>query len=72
MGLKSLGQTTNKLMVSMNETQKLMDVEMEELYRRTNISASTHQSGLMGRVVRQKPVLFKAHMTAYWKFARDR
>ena len=56
----------------MNETQKLMDVEMEELYRRTNISASTHQSGLMGRVVRQKPVLFKAHMTAYWKFARDR
>ena len=45
------------LMVTLTELW-ISSVEMGEPSRRTNISATLHQSGLYGRVVRQKPGLF--------------
>ena len=43
---------------------------MGEPSRRTTISAALHQSGLCGRVARQKPPLSKRHMTACLEFAK--
>jgi hypothetical protein len=43
---------------------------MGEPSRRTTISAALHQSGLHGRVARQKPLLGKRHMTACLEFAK--
>ena len=37
---------------------------------RTTISAALHQSGLYGRVARQKPLLIKRHMTAHLEYAK--
>jgi hypothetical protein len=44
-------------------------MEMGELSRKTTISAALHQSGLYGRVARQKPLLIKRNMTAHLDFA---
>ena len=41
---------------------------MEEPSSRTTISAALHQSGLYGRVARQKPLLNKMHMIAHLEF----
>ena len=38
---------------------------MGEPSRSTPVSAALHQSGLYGRVARQKPLLSKMHMTAH-------
>jgi hypothetical protein len=56
-------------MVILRELQS-SSMEMGELYRRTTISASLHQSGLYGRVARWKPLLSKRHMTSRLEFAR--
>ena len=45
-------------------------MEMGEPSRRPTISAALHQSGLYGRVARQKPLLSKRHMTAHLNFAK--
>ena len=34
------------------------------------MSVALHQSGLYGRVLRQKPLLSKRHMTAHLEFAK--
>uniref|UniRef100_A0AAZ3SP42 Transposase Tc1-like domain-containing protein n=1 Tax=Oncorhynchus tshawytscha TaxID=74940 RepID=A0AAZ3SP42_ONCTS len=54
-------------MVTLTELQST-SVEMEEPSRRTTISATLHQSGLYGRVVRWKPLLSKKHITARLEF----
>ena len=56
-------------MVTLTELQS-SSVEMGETFRRTTISAALHQSGLYGRVARQKPLLSKRHMTARLEFAK--
>jgi hypothetical protein len=43
---------------------------MGEPSRRTTISAALHQSGLYGRVARQKPLLSKRHMTGTGRLVR--
>ena len=43
---------------------------MGEPSRRTTISAALHQSGLYGRVARQKQLLSKRHMTTCLEFAK--
>ena len=45
-------------------------MERRESSRRTAISAALDQSGLYGRVARQKPLLSKRHMTACLEFAK--
>jgi hypothetical protein len=45
-------------------------VEMGEPSRGTTISAALHQSGLYGRLARQKPLLSKRHMTSHLEFAK--
>ena len=62
-------EVTNNPMVTLTELQS-SSVEMGEPSRRTTISAVLHQSGLYGRVVRQKPLLSKRHMTAHLEFAK--
>jgi transposase len=49
-------EVTKNLMLTLTELQS-SSVEMGEPYRRTTISAALHQSGLYGRVARQKPLL---------------
>ena len=66
-----VGEVTKNLMVTLKGFQS-SSVEMGEPSRRTTISAALHQSGLYGRVVRQKPLLSKRHMTAHVKFAKRR
>ncbi|KAG2459777.1 TCB1 transposase, partial [Polypterus senegalus] len=56
-------------MVTLSELQR-SSVERGEPSRRTTISAAIHQSGLYGRVARQKPLLSKRHMTACLEFAK--
>ena len=70
-GEKSLGvgELTKIPMVSLKELQ-CSSVEMGEHSRRTTISAALHQSGLYGRVARQKPLLSKRHMIACLEFAK--
>ena len=62
-------EVTKNPMVTLTELQS-SSVEMGEPYRRTTISAALHQSGLYGRVARQKPLLCKMHMTARLEFAK--
>ena len=45
-------------------------VEMIVLLEGSSISAALHQSGLYGRVARQKPLLSKRHMTARLEFVK--
>ena len=45
-------------------------VEMGESSRRTTFSAALYQSGLYGRVARQKPFLSKRHMMARLEIAK--
>jgi hypothetical protein len=52
--------------VTLTELQR-SSVEMGETSRRTTITAA--QSGLYGRVSRQKPFLSKRYMTACLEFA---
>ena len=56
-------------MVTLTELQS-SSVEMGEPSRKTTTSAAVHQSGLYGRVARQKPLLSKMHMTDHLEFAR--
>jgi hypothetical protein len=51
-------EVTKNLMVTLTELQS-PSLEMVEPSRRTTISAALHQSGLYGRVARQKPFLCK-------------
>jgi hypothetical protein len=62
-------EVTKNPMVTLTELY-ISSVEMEEPSRRTTISAALHQSGLYGRVARQKPLLSKRHMTAHLEFAK--
>ena len=62
-------EVTKNPMVTLTEPQS-SSVEIGEVYRRTTISATLHQSGLYGRVARQKPILSKRHMTAHLEFAK--
>ena len=55
-------EVTKNPMVTLTEHLS-SSVEMGEPTRRTTISAALHQSGLYGRVSRQKPLLGKRHMT---------
>ena len=57
--------------VTKNPTElQSSSVVMGEPSTRTNISAALHQSGLCGRVARQKPLLSKKHMTGCLEFAK--
>ena len=56
-------------MVTRTELQS-SSVEMGEPSRRKTTSAALHQSGLFGRVARQKPLLCKRHMTARLEFTK--
>ncbi|KAG2464862.1 TC1A transposase, partial [Polypterus senegalus] len=62
-------EVTKNPMVTLSELQ-MSSVERGEPSRRTTISAAIHQSGLYGRVARQKPLLNKRHMTARLEFAK--
>ena len=62
-------EVTKNPMVTLTEIQRF-SVERGEPSRRTTISAALHQSGLYGRVARQKPLLSKRHMTAHLEFAK--
>ncbi|KAG2458616.1 TC1A transposase, partial [Polypterus senegalus] len=62
-------EVTKNLMVTLPGLQR-SSVERGEPSRRTNISAAIHQSGLYGRVARQKPLLSKRHMAACLEFAK--
>ena len=53
-------EVTKKPMVTLPELQS---------FRRTTISAALYQSGLYGRVARQKPLLSKRHMSAHLEFS---
>jgi hypothetical protein len=57
-------------MVTLTELQS-SSVELGEPSRRPNISAELHQSGLYGRVARQKLLLSKRHMTAHMAFPKQ-
>ena len=46
-------------------------VEMREPSRRTTISAAVHQSGLYGRVARQKPFFIKKARQPTWSLPKD-
>jgi hypothetical protein len=43
---------------------------MGEPARRTTVSTALNQSGINGRVARQKPLLRKRHMTARLEFVK--
>ncbi|KAK3561640.1 hypothetical protein QTP86_012048 [Hemibagrus guttatus] len=60
---------TKNPVVTLKELQPF-SVERGEPSRRTTISAALHQSGLYGRVTRQKPIVCKRHMTAHLEFAK--
>jgi hypothetical protein len=60
---------TKNLMVTLTELQS-SSVEIGEPSRRTTISAALYQSGLDGRVAKQKPLISKRQMTARLEFAR--
>ena len=45
-------------------------MEMKETPRRITISVALHQSGLYGRVARQKPLLSKSHLTSRLESAK--
>ena len=62
-------EVTKNPMVTLTELQSF-SVEMGEPSRRTTLSEALHQSGLYGRVARQKPLLSKRHMTAHLEFAK--
>jgi hypothetical protein len=62
-------EVTKNPMVTLTELQS-SSVEMGEPCRMATISAALHQSGLYGRVARQKPLLSKRHMTAHLEFAK--
>ncbi|KAG2458373.1 TCB1 transposase, partial [Polypterus senegalus] len=62
-------EVTKNPMVTLSELQR-SSVERGEPSRRTTISAAIHQSGLYGRVARQKPLLSKRHMAARLEFAK--
>ena len=55
--------------VTLTDLQRIL-VEMGEPFRRSTIQAALHQSGLYGRVARQKPLLNKRHITARLEFAK--
>ena len=63
-----VSKVTKNPKVTLTELQS-SSVEMGEHYRRITISAALHQSGLYGRVARQKPLLSIWHMTASLVFA---
>ena len=60
-------EVTKNLMVT-DRTRVSLDIW--EPSRRTTISAALHQSGLYGRVARQKSLLSQRHMTAHMEFAK--
>jgi hypothetical protein len=62
-------EVTKTPIVTLTDLQS-SSVEMGEPSRRTTISAALHQSGLYGRVARQKPVFSKRQMTARLEFAK--
>ena len=62
-------EMTKDPIITLTELQS-SSVEMGEPSRRTTISAALHQSGLYGRVARQKPLLSKRLMTARLEFAK--
>ena len=62
-------EVTKYLMVTLRELLS-SSVEMGEPSRWTTMSAALHQSGLFGRVARQKPFLSNRHMTARLEFAK--
>ncbi|KAG2460102.1 TCB1 transposase, partial [Polypterus senegalus] len=62
-------EVTENPMVTLSEHQR-SSVESGEPSRRTTISAAIHQSGLYGRVARQKPLLSKRHIAAHLEFAK--
>ncbi|KAK3574571.1 hypothetical protein QTP86_010183 [Hemibagrus guttatus] len=62
-------EVTKNPMVTLNEPQ-CFSMKRGEPSRRTTISAGLHQSGLYGRVTRQKPLLSKRHMTVHLEFAK--
>jgi hypothetical protein len=62
-------EMTKNPMVTLTELQS-SSVVMGEPSRRKTISAALYQSGLYGRVARQKPLLSKIHMTARLDFAK--
>ena len=62
-------EVTKNPMVTLTELQN-SSVEMEEPSSRTPISAALHQSGIYGRVARQKPLLSKRHKTTHMEFAK--
>ena len=64
-----VSEVTKNPTVTLTELQS-SSVEIGEPSRRTTISAALHQSGLYGRVARQKPLLNKRHMTARLEFAK--
>uniref|UniRef100_A0A8C4RFJ6 Transposase n=1 Tax=Erpetoichthys calabaricus TaxID=27687 RepID=A0A8C4RFJ6_ERPCA len=62
-------EVTKNPMVTLLELQRT-SLERGEPSRRKTISAAIHQSGLYGRVARQKPLLSKRHMAARLEFAK--
>jgi hypothetical protein len=62
-------EMTKTPMITLTEL-KSSSVEMGEASRRTTIFVALHQSGLYGRVARQKTLLSKWHMTAHLEFAK--
>ena len=62
-------EVTKNTMVTLTELQS-SSVEMGEPSRRTTISEALNQSGLYGRVARQKPLLSKRYMTAHMEFVK--
>jgi transposase len=62
-------EVTKNSIVTHTELQS-SSLEMREPFRRTIIFAALHQSGIYGRVARQKPLLSKMHMTAHLEFAK--
>jgi transposase len=57
-------EVTKNPIVTLTELQS-SPVEMGEPSRRTTISAALLQSGLYGKVARQKPLFSKRHMTRF-------
>ena len=62
-------EVTKNLMVTLTELQS-SSVELGTPSRRTTHSAALRQSGLYGRVARQKPLLSKRRLTARLEFAK--
>jgi hypothetical protein len=64
-------EVNNNPMVTLTEVQS-SSVEMGEPSRRTTISSALQQSGLNGRVARQRPLLSNRDMTAHLEIAKRR